>query len=105
MAIIFFVSSLPDPPLPPDFSDKGAHWLGYVGLAATIVRALAGGWPRRITVGLAAAAALIATAYGVTDEIHQMFVPRRSADLNDLVADAMGALTGAAACWAWGIIS
>ena len=105
MAVIFFVSSLSDPPLPEGMSDKGAHWLGYVGLAGTIVRALAGGWPRRITLRVAAVAALIATAYGISDEFHQMFVPGRSADVNDLAADAIGAVAGAAACWAWGIIS
>lgn len=105
MAVIFFVSSLSDPPLPEGLSDKGAHWLGYVGLAGTIVRALAGGWPRRITARVAAVAALIATAYGITDEFHQMFVPGRFADINDLGADAIGAVAGASACWAWGIIS
>ncbi len=105
MAVIFFVSSLSDPPLPANMSDKGAHWLGYVGLAGTIVRALAGGWPRRISVRIAAVAAVIATAYGVSDETHQMFVPGRSAELSDLAADAIGAAAGAAACWAWGIIS
>ena len=33
----------------------------------------------------------ISTIYGVTDEVHQMFVPLRTADLADLAADALGA--------------
>ena len=86
-------------------SDKSAHWLGYTGFSVTIARALAGGLGRRIAASTAMVAVLIAVAYGVSDEFHQMFVPGRSAELADLGADALGAIVGAAACWAWGIIS
>ena len=105
MAVIFYVSSLHDAPLPAGVSDKSAHWLGYTGLAVMIVRALAGGLPRRVSMGIAATAVVIATAYGASDEFHQMFVSGRSAELNDLAADGLGAMAGAAACWAWGILS
>ena len=105
MAVIFYVSSLHDAPLPPGMSDKSAHWLGYTGFSVTIVRALAGGLPRPVTVRTALAAVLLATAYGATDEFHQMFVAGRSAELMDLAADGLGAIVGAAGCWAWGIIS
>jgi len=40
-------------------------------------------------------ATLLATAYGVTDEYHQSFVPGRTADPMDVVKDLAGA---AAAC-------
>lgn len=39
--------------------------------------------------------AVIACLYGVTDEIHQSFVPARSATLIDVVKD----VTGVAICW------
>lgn len=39
--------------------------------------------------------AVIACLYGVTDEIHQSFVPSRSATLIDVVKD----VTGVAICW------
>jgi VanZ family protein len=42
-------------------------------------------------------AILIATAYGISDEIHQLWTPQRSADWRDVVADASGAALGAAA--------
>ena len=105
MAVIFFVSSLHEAPLPEGMSDKSAHWLGYTGFGVTIVRALAGGLGRRIAVRTAILAVLIAVAYGVSDEFHQMFVPGRSAELADLGADARGAIAGAACCWGWGILS
>jgi VanZ family protein len=104
MAAIFYVSSLPDPPIPSG-TDKPLHWLAYLGLAVVVVRAVAGGLPGRVDVWTAATAMAIAVGYAVTDEVHQMFVPGRSAEMYDLLADAAGAITGTAACWAWGIIS
>ena len=41
------------------------------------------------------AATVLATLYGVSDEIHQMFVPPRTPDWQDVCADALGAMTGA----------
>jgi VanZ family protein len=104
MAAIFFVSSLAQPPLPPGVNDKTGHSFGYMGLAIVVLRAIAGGLPRRITWAHAAPALLIAIAYGMSDEFHQSFVPGRSEDIHDLYADATGALIGVVACWAWGII-
>ncbi len=42
--------------------------------------------------------------YGVSDEVHQLFVPRRQFDVRDLAADAVGAGARPAAWWLWGII-
>ena len=36
----------------------------------------------------------LATCYGVLDELHQMLVPGRSAELLDWIADALGAACG-----------
>ena len=93
MGAIFYVSSLSDPPVPAS-TDKPLHWLAYLGLAVLVVRALAGGLPRRIGFGIALAAMLITVAYGATDEVHQLFVPGRTGDVYDLMADAAGALAG-----------
>jgi VanZ family protein len=105
MAVIFYVSSLHEAPLPERISDKLAHWLGYTGLGVVIVRALAGGLPRLFGARTAAAAVLLVVAYGATDEFHQLFVAGRSGELADLAADALGAVAGTAACWVWGILS
>jgi VanZ family protein len=41
---------------------------------------------------------LITAAIGLLDEWHQMFIPGRTAEINDFLADAAGALLGVAAC-------
>ena len=104
MALIFVISAQPQPPLPSQLSDKQGHSIGYMGLAVTVSRAVAGGLARGASLPAAAAAWAIASAYGATDEWHQSFVPGRSSDVHDWYADTAGALGGAAACWAWGII-
>ena len=103
MAAIFYVSALSDPPVPAG-TDKSLHGLTYLGLVIVVIRAVVGGLPRRIDMRVAIIAFLITVAYAATDEVHQMFVPGRTADVFDLLADAGGAILGVAACWAWGII-
>ncbi len=104
MAGIFYASSLSQPPLPPG-GDKPWHLLAYVGLAVLVVRAMAAGLPRRIAPATAAWSIAIGIAYAMSDEFHQAFVPGRTADVRDLVADALGVIVGTGLCWAWGIIS
>ena len=71
-----------DPPGPPAIvPDKLTHASLYAGLALLLVRALAGGLGRPLTAGAAAAAVIAATLYGVTDEIHQRFVPLRQMEV------------------------
>jgi VanZ family protein len=90
--------------MPDDMSDVSAHSLAYAALAFLILRALAGGFPARITWRAALAAVALTVAYGVTDEVHQMFVPGRTAELRDLRSDAVGAVCAVAVCWACGIL-
>ena len=104
MAAIFYASGLTEPPVPAG-TDKSLHGLAYLGLALVVVRAVAGGLPRRIELRTATIAILMTVAYAATDEVHQTFVPGRHADVYDLLADAGGAIVGTVACWAWGILS
>ncbi|MEX2503086.1 MAG: VanZ family protein [Trueperaceae bacterium] len=88
---IWWLSAQSDPPgsgleLPIAHVDKLAH-ASLFGVLAALLR-LAGAGPWR-AVGLA-------TAWGVIDEIHQMFVPGRTPELLDVVADATGALLAVA---------
>ncbi len=105
MGIIFILSHQSDVSIPVGLSDKSSHSLAYTGLGVLIVRALAGGLPAPVTLRIALLAVVLTTAYGASDEVHQMFVPGRSAELYDLYADAIGGAIGAFVCWLWGIIS
>lgn len=64
--------------------DKIVHFVVY-GLLATLVCRLGRGWRA------AGWAWLVVAAFGATDEWHQSFVPGRSTELLDWVADALGA--------------
>lgn len=105
MGLIFYLSAQSRLPVGPDVSDKLLHALAYFGLAVLVVRALGGGLPARVGRATAMVAWVVAAGYGVTDEIHQMFVPGRTAAVDDLVADAIGAFAGVVLCWAWGKMS
>jgi VanZ family protein len=104
MALIFGLSSVSQTPAFVGGVDKYLHAALYAGLSALIVRALAGGWHRRLTVGIVVAAIMMAAAYGVSDEFHQSFVPMRSVETMDVLADTVGAAVAAFALYAWDII-
>jgi VanZ family protein len=92
MALIFSVSSLHRiQTLPADLSDKTGHFAAYALLGALVLRALANGRWSGVTGATAWRAWLIAAAYGASDEIHQLFVPGRTATVGDWIADTTGA--------------
>jgi VanZ family protein len=104
MALIFGLSSVSAPPELPQGLDKEVHAALYAGLAALVVRALSGGWGRRVTLGMAIASAAIAAVYGISDEFHQSFVPLRQSEAADVLADTVGANAAAFGLYGWDII-
>lgn len=98
--VIFLLSGLPHPEEElPSFlggvSDKLLHLVEYGVLGLLCYRAFrwaAGEWGARHALWLAMVTAII---YGLSDELHQVFVPPREADPWDLMADAIGAALGA----------
>jgi VanZ family protein len=98
MALLFFASAFPDAgTVTLSFSDKVLHIAAYAPLGFLILRALTRGRLAAITWPRVLAAVALSVLYGLTDEIHQMFVPGRTADPVDLLADGVGAALGAAA--------
>jgi VanZ family protein len=76
--------------------DKIVHMAVYALLAVLLCRALSlSPMARRTLLSIAAAASLIATLYGVSDELHQALVPARCADVADGIADLVGSVLGA----------
>ncbi len=93
---IFFASSLPKPPPLPSVAgaDKVLHFAAYAGLAVLCARAFRRRWPGLSPWGLGNLSLLAVALYGLTDEFHQAFVPGRTADPWDWLADILGAAAG-----------
>lgn len=91
-AFIFVLSSLERPPFLADFdlNDKWKHFLLYAAFAVLVFRSAS------VSVARRAAAVwmtiVLVSAYGVTDELHQRFVPGRSCDWRDWLADTAAAM-------------
>lgn len=105
MALLFALSARPSVPLPPRLSDKVVHFAAYAVLGVLATRAVGGGLPTAVGAATALAAWGIGSGYGALDEVHQLFVDGRSADVKDWYADATGTAIGVGLCWAWGIIA
>lgn len=92
---IFYLSSLPSIDVPPPFPhfDKLFHFTLYTGFAFFVVRAVAVQRARvdRFTLWLAI---VISALYGASDELHQFFIPPRTCDVWDWMADLLGSVLG-----------
>lgn len=91
--VIFALSSVPGSSLPGRFGAL-AHFLEYALLAVLLMAALSFG---RSWSGAALLAIALASAFGITDEFHQAFVPLRTPDIRDWLVDTSGAALGALA--------
>lgn len=68
------------------------HLLAFGTLSGLLLVAISWGRPPRLRD--AALALGITVVYGLTDELHQSFVPDRTGRLDDVVTDTIGALAG-----------
>ncbi len=100
MLAIFMVSGVSEvPAVPGGISDKALHAIVYGVLSGLWLRALAGGRRQGVTSTRTITAVALSAGYGITDELHQAFVPSRHAELADVFADALGAAGGALIAW------
>lgn len=105
-ALIWFMSSQSKPPTPPialfAHADKVVHAGIWFVLGGLLARALSQpSTPAPIRAAWGPIAWLLAVSWGVIDEIHQSFVPLRTPDAFDVLADATGALLAVIAWRAW----
>jgi VanZ family protein len=93
-ALIFILSSIQGSGFPahPNILNIIAHFGEYLVLAALLT--LAFNSPGQALWKTALIALAIASLYGGSDEIHQLFVEGRSADPLDWATDTLGALVG-----------
>ena len=94
--MIFLQSSFPSiesvPELP--YIDKLLHFFAYAVLGALFLRAYKTLRIKRNHILLLILSILSSALYGISDELHQYFVPYRSAEWMDIFADIFGSVFG-----------
>ena len=93
--VIFVLSSIPGnyyPKVDFKFSDKIVHIILYSALSSAFYISIR----KQTKVGLFSEHAFIfsivlSALYGISDEFHQYFVPNRSCDVYDMIANTIGA--------------
>jgi len=94
LALQVTLTSLPGKAIPiglPHPLDWAGHFCLYGGLGALIARAAALRlWPLRRLVW----AGVLLSAWAALDELHQLFIPDRSAEVGDWLSDTLGASLG-----------
>jgi VanZ family protein len=93
---IYIQSDFPSPERIPSFqfSDKVLHFLAYAVMGVLFYRAYQTLRIKDNLRMLTLLSVVSASLYGISDEIHQYFVPFRDADILDAVANTLGALCG-----------
>ncbi len=98
MAVIFSFSMLPGketagpPPIWYFIERKGAHVFEYALLTILSFRFFELSFRRESVLAVLGLSMAFALMYGMTDELHQFFVPLRGARFSDVLIDGLGVL-------------
>jgi VanZ family protein len=88
--ILSSIQSLNPPDLPFEWKDKFFHALAYFALCVALQLGFA---YEGVTISRQMWIPIITSAlYGMSDEFHQLFVPGRTAAIDDWIADVVGAV-------------
>ena len=93
---IYIQSSYPSPERLPSFeySDKLLHFGAYAVMGILFYRAYQTLSFRNNIQLLVLLSMISASLYGISDEIHQSFVPERQGSFSDVMADILGGICG-----------
>jgi VanZ family protein/glutaredoxin len=91
-AAVFYLSSLQRAPVAGRVPDYILHPVEYLGLTLLVVRAMNGGFRAPLRGSICLGAIALAVAYAISDEYHQLHVPRRTASVKDVLSDTLGAV-------------
>lgn len=94
LVLIFYLSSLSQIPWAARYPDYLEHSAEYLGLGILTARALNKGLLHPVPARTLLIAFVVCVGYAISDELHQMFVPNRFADVTDVLSDATGAAAG-----------
>ena len=102
---IYIQSDLPSPEQIPsfEFSDKILHFFAYAVMGVLFYRAYQTLRIKDNLGMLTLLSMLSASLYGISDEIHQYFVPLRDADIMDVIANSLGAFCGVTLYHLWAL--
>ena len=108
-ALIFLLSAQPGLKISSDASVDGparhiAHGFVYTVLVLLIVHGL-GALGRPLTLRTVLIAGAMSVAYGISDEVHQLFVPDRTGQAIDVGYDTIGTAIGLTIAWVWGLVA
>lgn len=94
--LIYIQSDYPSPENLPSFAfmDKVLHFVAYGVMGVLFYRAYQTLRLKNRRYILILLSMISASLYGISDEIHQYFIPLRNADLLDATADILGAVCG-----------
>jgi VanZ family protein len=73
---------------------KLAHWSQYFIFSLLLVRALRGPFKSQLELRRAIWILAMVSLYALSDELHQAFVPSRTASLADVTIDSVGGICG-----------
>jgi VanZ family protein len=76
------------------YFDKLLHFVAYALLGALFLRAFKTSRIKNKVKFMLILSVLLSSLYGISDEIHQYFIPYRDADLMDVLADTLGGILG-----------
>jgi VanZ family protein len=82
------------PDLKISMEDKLLHAMAYFLFGMLLIRAFHYGGAKPLSKKLIVTVVLLGFIYGLSDEIHQYFVPGRSSEVLDWLADAIGIMFG-----------
>jgi len=93
---IYVQSSYPSPERLPtfEFSDKVMHFGAFVVMGVLFYRAYHTLPFEKILQWIVPLSMISASLYGISDEIHQSFVPYRHGSIGDVIADVLGSVCG-----------
>ena len=97
---VFWLSSarrdLPFQVFTVQYADKIIHALVFGGLAFCVAKAFSAAWPELTGWRRFVMVVTVTACSGLSDELHQAYVPGRSASFYDAVADVFGACVAGA---------
>ena len=101
--LIYIQSDHPSPQALPTFksSDKLLHFAAYAVMGILFYRAYQTLTIKNNPKALVMLSMISASLYGISDEIHQFFVPARYGSFSDVIADMIGAVCGVAIYHWW----